>query len=90
MCSSDLLDDFDFAAHKDLYVLNLKKLIQMKIDGEEVVQVPELEAPKIINLMEALKKSVAEAQATAQGKKMAPSAKSPATAKKKTSRKKSG
>jgi non-homologous end joining protein Ku len=35
----------------------------MKIEGKEVVQVHDPEEPKIINLMEALKRSVAEAQA---------------------------
>ena len=35
----------------------------MKIEGQEVVQVRDPEEPKIINLMEALKRSVAEAQA---------------------------
>ena len=35
----------------------------MKVDGQEVVQAPDHEEPKILNLMDALKKSVAEAQA---------------------------
>ena len=49
---------------------------------------PDPEEPKIINLMDALKKSVAEVQ-SASGKKMAPSSKS--GAKKKTrSKKKTG
>lgn len=94
LIDASFVEDFDFAAHKDRYVQNLKKLIQMKIDGQEVVQAPEPEAPKIINLMEALKKSVAQAQAAsagAKGKKMAPSTRTTATArKKKANRKKSG
>lgn len=92
LIDASFLEDFDFAAHKDLYVQNLRKLIQMKVDGQEIVQAPEAEAPKIINLMDALKKSVAQAQAaaTGKGKKMAPSAKTTATTKKKSTRKKSG
>ena len=35
----------------------------MKVQGQEVVQAPDHEEPKILNLMDALKKSVAEAQA---------------------------
>jgi len=35
----------------------------MKIEGQEVVQARDPEEPKIINLMEALKRSVEEAQA---------------------------
>ncbi|HLQ36229.1 MAG TPA: Ku protein [Planctomycetota bacterium] len=76
--------DFDLAKYKDQYVDKLNKLIQMKIDGQEVVAAPDHEEPKILNLMDALKKSVAAAQAQAAGvpvgdaqgseKKMAPSA----------------
>jgi DNA end-binding protein Ku len=77
--------DFDLSKYKDVYVEKLQKLIQMKIDGKEVVAAPDHEEPKILNLMDALKKSVAEAQARAAGvgeaaepdpepgKKMAPS-----------------
>jgi len=82
------IEDFDFAAFKDQYTEHLTELIQKKVEGEEVVQVAESEEPRILNLMDALKKSVAEAQAGAQ-RKMAPSAPS-AKAAKKTRRKKSG
>ncbi len=64
--------DFDYASYEDDYVEKLTELIQMKIDGKEVVQVPDSEQPKILNLMEALKASVAEAQKGS--KKMAGSA----------------
>ena len=69
------LEEFDLAAYTDQYVEKLGQLIKMKIDGQEVVQAPDLEEPKIINLMDALKKSVAEAQSTA-ARKMAPSVES--------------
>lgn len=65
----------------------LKKVIEMKVAGKEIVQAPDHEEPKILNLMDALKKSVAEAQARLAGapagdsdgeetaaKKLAPSA----------------
>lgn len=81
------IEDFDLSKFTDPYVDNLNKLIQMKIDGEEVVEVRDAEEPKILNLMDALKKSVAEAQA---GTKMAPSAKSTDGKAAKKSRKKSG
>ena len=55
--------DFDYGAYKDEYVVRLTELIQKKVDGQEIVQVPDPEEPKIINLMDALKKSVAEASA---------------------------
>jgi len=63
------IEDFDFDSYKDAYVQNLSKLIQLKVEGKEVVRAPDVEEPKILNLMEALKKSVAEAGA----RKMAPS-----------------
>jgi len=87
------IQEFDFGTYKDAYVENLTRLIQLKVDGQEVVHAPDPEEPKIINLMEALKKSVAEAGA----RKMAPSVKAGAEksdkkaaggAKKRASRKK--
>ena len=76
------IDDFDLDSYEDAYTQNLKRLIEMKLEGEEIVQSVEAEEPKIINLMDALKQSVGEAQAGQ--RKMAPSAK----AKKKKSAKK--
>jgi DNA end-binding protein Ku len=86
---------FDLDAYQDQYVGKLKKLIDMKVAGQEVVQAKDLEEPKILNLMDALKKSVAEAQArqaggetaaaTAADAKLAPS-----TGRKKGSRKVEG
>jgi DNA end-binding protein Ku len=58
-----MIKKFDFSKYKDIYKEKLTKLIQMKIEGKEVVQVRDPEEPKIINLMDALKRSVAEAQA---------------------------
>lgn len=88
LIEASLIDDFDFKSYKDVYVDRLSELIKMKIDGQEIVEAPHAEEPKILNLMEALKKSVAEAQVSS-GKKMAGSVKSTA-ARKKTRKKKSG
>ena len=80
LISASILKDFDYASYKDSYNEQLTKVIQMKVDGQEIVQVPDHEEPKILNLMEALKKSVAAAQTAAPPskktavKKMAPSA----------------
>ena len=71
------LNDFDYGSYTDRYVDKLTELIQLKVQGQDVVQAEDVEEPKIINLMEALKQSVAEAQGAAEaGKKQAPSAKS--------------
>ena len=67
-----LIDEFDYGSYKDDYVMRLRELIQLKVDGKEIVAAPDVEEPKILNLMDALKRSVAEAQAAAaaSGKKV--------------------
>ena len=66
LINASMIEDFDFSSYTDRYIEKLTELIQLKVDGEEVVQVADAEEPKIINLMEALKKSVAEAQSAAE------------------------
>jgi DNA end-binding protein Ku len=67
LIKASILKDFDFSRYHDAYKEKLTRLIQMKIEGKEVVQVRDPEEPKIINLMEALKRSVEEAQAAGRG-----------------------
>jgi DNA end-binding protein Ku len=50
--------DFDFAAYDDRYREKLQDLIDAKIHGREVVVPEEEETPEVINLMDALKKSI--------------------------------
>ncbi|MCA8953121.1 MAG: Ku protein [Planctomycetes bacterium] len=57
------LEEFDLERYSDQYVTKLKKVIDSKVQGQELVTAPDHEEPKILNLMDALKKSVAEAQA---------------------------
>lgn len=81
---------FDFAAYKDVYTEKLTKLIEAKVAGEEIVAPPVHEQAQIINLMDALKASVAQAQVheaeAKPPKKMAPSkAVEPRARKKKSS-----
>lgn len=71
---------FDVGAYKDEYTTKLTQLIEAKIAGKEIVAPPAHEHAQIINLMDALRQSVAQAQeanpekAEAKpGKKMAPS-----------------
>ena len=87
LIEASVIEDFDLERFQDDYVENLGKLIQMKVEGKEIVEAPEREEPKIINLMDALKRSVAEAQA-AGARKMAPSVKEqPAAREAKTAKK---
>ncbi len=67
LIKASIIKDFDFSKYRDVYKEKLTKLIQLKIEGKEVVQVRDPEEPKIINLMEALKRSVEEAQAAGKG-----------------------
>jgi len=50
--------DLDFAAYKDEYQDGLREIVDAKVAGREIVA-PEVEAPpKVVNLMEALRKSL--------------------------------
>ncbi len=77
LIDASTLEEFELGNYKEEYIEKLTALIQKKIDGEEVVQVADPEKPKIVNLMDALKQSVAAAQGMAteetEQKKMAPS-----------------
>lgn len=50
---------FSLANYKDHYVEELTKLIEAKVEGKELVTPPASEEPRVINLMDALKRSVA-------------------------------
>lgn len=89
LIDASTIEEFDYATYEDEYVEKLGELIQLKIDGKEIVQAPDVEEPKIINLMDALKKSVAEAQA-GKGKKMAASETAESARGKPSRKKKSG
>lgn len=63
---NNMTDEFDIKEYKNEYQEALKKLIQAKMEGKEVVSPPEAQT-NIIDLMEALKASV-EATKDAKGK----------------------
>jgi DNA end-binding protein Ku len=86
---------FNLAKYQDVYTQKLTKLIEAKVAGQEVVAAPVHEDVHVINLMEALKQSVAKAKQAAGDeqpvaedkppKKMAPSTRGGAAARKKKS-----
>jgi len=90
-------DKADLTPYKDVYTQKLSQLIEAKVSGKELVVAPTQEPVQIINLMDALRQSVAQTQggvaATDEGaeakpaRRMAPSkgTKPAATRKKKTS-----
>ncbi len=51
-------DDFDFAKYQDPYREKVKELIEAKKHGEEIVPPADEGPPDVVNLMDALKKSV--------------------------------
>jgi DNA end-binding protein Ku len=52
-------DDFDFSQYEDKHRAMVKKLVEAKVHGHEIVQPKEEEKPaETLNLMEALKRSV--------------------------------
>ncbi len=55
---------FEFSRYKDTYTEKLTTLIEAKVQGKEIVAPPVHEQVQIINLMDALKQSVAKVQGT--------------------------
>lgn len=55
-------DRFDFGKYEDRYFERVKDLIDAKVKGREIVAPDEEEEPSVINLMDALKKSVARSK----------------------------
>jgi DNA end-binding protein Ku len=55
-------EQFDFSQYRNGYTDKLTALIEAKMNGKEVVAAPQEEAPVVINLMEALQKSLTAAK----------------------------
>jgi len=55
---------FSLAGYKDHYLEQLAEIVEAKVEGKELVTPPPSEEPKVINLMDALKKSLARAKET--------------------------
>jgi DNA end-binding protein Ku len=56
--------DFNLEKYADLYTRKLEQLIEAKVAGQELVTPPATPGPQVINLMEALRQSVARVQET--------------------------
>ena len=89
LIKASTLEDFDYSTYRDTYVDKLTQVIESKVAGEELVAVPDPEEPKILNLMDALKQSVAASQG-GESKRAASSKKKPNGSKKKTTTRKAG
>jgi DNA end-binding protein Ku len=75
-------DSFDIGAFPNTYYDKLKALIEAKIEGKEIVAMPEERPNQVINLMDALRASVAQAE----GKASVASTEEPASPKKSASK----
>jgi DNA end-binding protein Ku len=60
MLISSLEENFEPQKYHDSYRENLKKMIEDKIEGRKVVETPSEHFAPVIDIMEALKKSLAE------------------------------
>jgi len=60
MLISSLEADFEPQKYHDEYRLNLQRMIEAKIEGKKVVETPTEHVAPVIDIMEALKKSLAE------------------------------
>jgi DNA end-binding protein Ku len=60
---------FDLADYSDEYIARLTKLLQARGKGKKVVTAPQAEEPAVINLMDALRQSLKQAQHGSGGKK---------------------
>jgi DNA end-binding protein Ku len=66
MLISSLEADFEPQKYHDTYRDNLQKMIEAKIEGKKVVATPAAHAAPVIDIMEALKRSLAEKRKPAQ------------------------
>ena len=83
LIEATVFKDFDLSRYKNAYTERLTQLIEAKVESKEIVAAPSAEEPKILELMDALRRSVREAEKRERGgrgkravkgkKKMAPS-----------------
>ncbi len=66
MLISSLEADFEPQKYRDTYRENLQKMIEDKIEGKKVVATPEAHVAPVIDIMEALKRSLADKKKPAQ------------------------
>lgn len=59
---------FDPSKYRDEYQVNMRDMIDAKLKGQQVVEAPHVKRAPVIDLMEALKKSISDRQAGAANK----------------------
>lgn len=56
------VDELDLEEYSDVYTERLSQLIESKVEGKQLVVAPQSDTPDVVNLMDALKASVAQAK----------------------------
>ncbi len=59
LIGATMLEELDLSRYKNAYVEQLTEIIEAKVAGKQIVEAPHEDEPKVIELMEALKQSVA-------------------------------
>ncbi len=59
LIGATMLEELDLSKYKNAYVEKLTEIIEAKVAGKQIVEAPHEDEPKVIELMEALKQSVA-------------------------------
>ena len=59
LIAATMLEELDLSRYKNAYVEKLTEIIEAKVAGKQIVEAPHEDEPKVIELMEALKQSVA-------------------------------
>jgi DNA end-binding protein Ku len=68
-------DEIDLTEYHDQFAERVSEFVEARVAGKEVVSSTPTEEPEVINLMDALRKSVAQAKSTHVGKAPTPSGK---------------
>ena len=72
LVAASYAEEFDLGRYRDLYTERLGALIEAKIEGHEIATAPAEPEREVINLIDALKRSVAEANGVAPKKRKKP------------------
>ena len=80
--------EFDLGQYKDAYAEKLLQLVEAKVQGKQLVAPPVEEPRMVVNLMEALRASVAQSGSAGQGKAVRTALSGQLSRKVKTARKK--
>ena len=68
LIESSSTDEVDLSEYKDTYTQKLRELVEAKVSGQEVISPPEEDDVPVVNLMDALRRSVAKSRPVTRAK----------------------